>query len=67
MTVPSASRPSKLQQPDVLGAPAANVNDRSACGRRQRGTDVTPVNKSRRFVSAASAVMCGARLVETNL
>ena len=46
-----------LQQPDEVTAPAAKVDDRSGRARRQQGTDVTPVDKSRRLVSALADVL----------
>ena len=47
----------QLQQPDELAAPAANVDDGPGCRRRQHRADVTPVNKSSRFVSATACVL----------
>jgi hypothetical protein len=46
-----------LQQPDELAAPAAKVDDRSGLGRRQKGTNVTSEDKSRRLVSAPADVL----------
>ncbi len=47
----------RLQQPDQLAAPAAKVDDGSGQGRRQQGTDITSIDKSRCLVSAAAGVL----------
>jgi len=47
----------RLQQPDELTPPAANIDDGSGCGRRQQGTDVPPVNKSSRRLLTAACVL----------
>src|ERR1700688_1083915 len=55
----------RLHHPDELAAPAAKIDDGPGRGRRQQGTDVTPVNKRSRLVCAAADVLCGVCLVET--
>jgi hypothetical protein len=47
----------RVQQPDELTAPAAKIDDGSGRGRRQQGTDVTPVNETSRLVPATACVL----------
>jgi hypothetical protein len=44
----------RLQQPNQLTAPAPKIDDAPGYGRRQQGTDVTPVSKSSRLASACA-------------